>query len=60
VPTAPLVSVALIVKVLDPEAVGMPEITPLDALSDKPAGREPTTPKVYGAPLPPVAETVCE
>ncbi len=35
-------SVALTVKVEEPEPVGVPEITPVDAFIANPAGREPT------------------
>ena len=43
-----------------PEAVGVPEITPVDEFKDSPAGRDrPLTPHVYGV-VPPVACSVAE
>ena len=51
-------SVAVIVKLKVPAAVGVPEMTPVVALSVSPFGRAPLeTVKVYGA-VPPTAETV--
>jgi hypothetical protein len=48
------------VKLEVPAAVGVPEITPVLALSVKPAGRLPVlTLHVYGA-TPPLAASVCE
>ena len=38
----PPLSVARTVKLLGPAVVGVPEMTPLDALSVRPAGRVPT------------------
>ena len=55
---APKESVALIVGVVVWEVVGVPEITPVEALSDNPAGKEPAvTLHEYGG-VPPLAETV--
>ena len=44
-------------KLLDPATLGVPEITPVDAFSDRPAGSVPVAAYVYG-PVPPVAVTV--
>ena len=53
-----LASVAVIVKLKVPAAVGVPEMTPVVALSVKPFGSAPIeTVKVYG-PVPPTAEIV--
>jgi hypothetical protein len=53
-----LASVAVIVKLNWPAVVGVPEITPVVALSVRPGGSAPLeTEKVYGG-VPPVAETV--
>jgi hypothetical protein len=41
VPMAPMLSVARIVKLLDPALVGVPEITPVVALSASPTGNVP-------------------
>src|ERR1035438_8533221 len=43
VATTPLASVTLMLKV--PEAVGVPVMAPVEALSERPAGRVPTTVK---------------
>ena len=39
VPEAPVVSVAVTVTAELPDAVGVPEITPVEVLIDRPAGR---------------------
>jgi hypothetical protein len=53
-----LASVAVIVKLNWPAVVGVPEMTPVVALSVRPGGSAPLeTVKVYGA-VPPVAEIV--
>jgi hypothetical protein len=38
-PEAPVVSVAVTVTLLDPAVVGVPEMSPVEELIDKPAGR---------------------
>src|SRR6202453_1953180 len=55
-------SVTCTVKAELPAAVGVPEITPVEAFSDSPAGSDPapgTTDQLYGA-VPPVAASVAE
>ena len=47
----------MIVKLLMPALVGVPEITPVDALNASPAGRAPERLNV-SVPLPPDAVTV--
>jgi hypothetical protein len=55
-----LLSVTFTVKLLVPAVVGVPEITPLDELSDRPGGRLPEAMlQVYGE-TPPLAVTVAE
>ncbi len=39
VPLAPVVSVAVTVTLLDPAVVGVPEISPVEELIDRPAGK---------------------
>ncbi len=57
-PVAPSPSVAVIVKLLVAAVVGVPEIKPLAAFSESPAGKLPAeTLNVY-EPLPPVALTL--
>lgn len=57
-PVHSLSSVAVTVKLNIPDAVGVPEISPVDKLRFKPPGSEPVvTAKVYGL-VPPLAETV--
>jgi hypothetical protein len=57
-PIAPMLSVARIVKLLDPALVGVPEITPVVALSDSPTGNVPALTEKVLVPVPPVALTV--
>jgi hypothetical protein len=53
-------SVTLTVKLKVPEDVGVPEITPVEALMESPGGREPALiDQVYGF-FPPVAVSVAE
>jgi hypothetical protein len=53
-----LPSVAVIVKLYEPDAPGVPVIAPVDALSDNPFGSDPAvTAKVTGA-VPPLVDTV--
>ena len=53
-------SVTCTVKFVVPEAVGVPLMTPVEALMARPAGSEPTEiDHVYGV-VPPVAVRVCE
>ena len=53
-------SVALMVKLAAPPAVGVPVIAPVVALSERPSGNDPAeTVKLYGA-VPPLPVTVCE
>ena len=59
-PVAPSVSVPVIVKLNVPAALGVPVIAPLAALSDTPAGNEPTVTANVTAPVPPVELTLCE
>ena len=49
-------SVAVIVKAVEPAAVGVPEITPVAASSERPGGKSPITENVYGG-VPPVPVT---
>ena len=57
-PGQPFASVAVIVKLNVPAAVGVPEMTPLDELRVRPFGSAPLeSVKVYGA-VPPTADTV--
>jgi hypothetical protein len=49
-----LESLTVIVKLVVPVAVGLPEMMPLAGLRVRPAGRLPVTDQVYGA-VPPVA-----
>jgi hypothetical protein len=58
-PVQVFVSVAVIVKAKVPTVVGVPEMTPVEALSDRPFGSAPLeTVKVYGKAVLPAAETV--
>jgi hypothetical protein len=51
-------SVTVTVKVLCPDVVGTPVMSPVDASTLSPAGSDPeVTDQVYGA-MPPLAETV--
>ena len=62
VPNTPKLSVTLITKVEVPAVVGVPDITPVDELIDKPPGKFPVplcTVQVSGA-VPPVTNTGCE
>ena len=53
-------SVTWTVKLELPEAVGVPEITPVSLLSDRPVGSEPLTiDQVYGG-VPPLTANVVE
>src|SRR3989337_951338 len=55
-----LASIALTVKRKVPEAVGVPEMTPVPLLSDKPVGSDPLViDHVYGE-VPPLAPNVVE
>ena len=59
-PAPVLESVALMVKLAVPPAVGVPVIAPVVLFSERPSGSEPAeTVYVYGD-VPPLAETVCE
>ena len=55
---APIPSVAVTVKLLVAAEVGVPEIRPVPAFNDKPAGSVPAVTLNVYEPLPPVAETV--
>jgi hypothetical protein len=60
--TLPAGSVAVTLKLngLPVAVVGVPPITPVDAFSVSPGGKEPEeTAQVYGGPMPPVAVRVC-
>ena len=53
-------SVTMAVKLYVPVAVGVPEITPVAALSNRPGGKEPEAiDQLYGG-VPPLAASVCE
>src|SRR3954468_23502549 len=54
----PFPSVAVTVKLAVPAPVGVPEIAPLDELSDKPPGNEPTLTDHVNDPDPPEAANV--
>ena len=49
-------SVVVIVNVVEPAAVGVPEITPVAVSSERPGGKLPVAENVYGG-VPPVALT---
>jgi len=53
-------SVTLTVKLLVPEAVGVPEIAPVDAFSVNPAGKAPALKDQEYGVVPPVAVSVAE
>jgi hypothetical protein len=58
VPDPPTMSVTLTVKLYVAAVVGVPEMTPVDALSDNPGGRAPADiDHVYGS-VPPIAPRV--
>ena len=57
-PVAPRLSVAVIVKLNEPDDVGVPVIAPVDVFNDSPVGSAPAlTAYVYGA-VPPEAVIV--
>ena len=56
-PVAPSESVAMIVKLNEPDAVGVPLIAPVATLNDSPAGRLPADTLSVTVPVPPVAVT---
>ena len=58
VPLWELASVTCTVKLLVPEAVGVPEITPVLLFRVKPFGNEPAVTVKVLAPVPPVAAIV--
>ena len=57
-PVAPRLSVAVIVKLNEPDEVGVPVIAPVDVFKDKPAGKVPAETLYVIAPVPPVALTL--
>ena len=59
-PVAPRPSVAVMVKLEVAAVVGVPEIAPVAAFSESPAGKLPAETLNTYEPLPPVALTVCE
>ena len=54
----PLASVTCTVNVADPAVVGVPDIRPVEVLSDNPAGREPEVTVQLSGASPPTALTV--